>query len=502
MHNTSQIEPPDDDQISMIDLDPGDKKHNKLAQLLHRYLRFFLQTKRTILSGAIIGATLLLLFTIFAPYLVPKPANRPAVRQPTVAVQPRAVEISYTANKVIYINTADGSVNALQASSGKRLWHYRPALPASRPLNIVGDTVYFTAQNAQKSFVYALRTSDGRLLWRSPLPDMQTSLVTVTEDALYFLKPDGQIYTLKAQDGTLLWQYKEKLSSSHVWLTVLDSIVYLTNPDRMSLSALQASTGKFLWSKQGTGNIWILETTPDIAYIQLNDTTVYAIKTSNGTQLWKYDEVGQEGSFVIEQNIIYLTTRTGAVVALKANDGSLLWQYKKAYPIWGSLVVTSQVLYLNALDGSIYALRAADGRLLWQYKLNNDPSAVFTPPISGQVYMGNTEQVYVTNNNGFTNVLQASTGNLLWHYTTGRILPISSDNNDSLIQPAIYMILQDNTFVALRLQDGALLWHYNRAIQEPPLLEQGVMYVGTQDGTINALNADTGSLHWHVALAN
>jgi len=501
MHNTPQIEPPDDNQISIIDLDPGDKKQSKLARLSQRYLHFFLQTKRKILGIAIMGAIVLLLFVIFAPYLIIKPETRQKAHQPVIATQANAVEISYTANKVIYINTADGSVNALQANSGKSLWHYRPALPASRPLNIVQDTVYFTAQNAQRSFVYALRTSDGSLRWQLPLPDLHLSLVNVTESALYFLGRDGQIYTFKTQDGSLLWQYKETKSSSHSWLTVLDGIVYLTNLDRMSLSALQTSTGKLLWSKQGAGDIWILATTPAITYIQLNDTTVYAIKTSDGTQLWKYNGMEQGGSFVIEQNNLYLTTRTGTVVALNANDGSLLWQYKKMYPIWGSLVVTPPVLYLNALDGTIYALRARDGRLLWQYRLN-DHSATFAPPISGQVYTGNTEQVYVTSNNGFTHVLQARTGDLLWHYDTGRILPVISDNNDSTAQQAVYIVLHDNTFIALRLQDGALLWHYNRAIQEPPLLEQGVMYVGTQDGTINALNANTGSLHWRISLPN
>lgn len=492
------IEPPEDDQISIIDLDSDDRTQNKPTRLL-QYYHLFLQTKRKILGLAIMGAIVLLLFVVFAPYLVLKPASSQKIRQPVTATQANAVEISYTANKVIYINIADGSVNALQANSGKTLWRYRPSLPASRPLNIVGDTVYFTVQNTQRRFVYALHTSDGRLRWQVPLPDMHLSLVNVTANALYFLGLDGQIYTLNTQNGTLLWQYKEQQSSSHTWLTVLDGIVYLTDLDKMSLSALQANTGKLLWSEQGKGNIWILATTPTTAYIQLNDTTFYAIKTSDGAPLWRYDEVEQGGNFVIEQNTIYLTTRTGAIAALNASNGTLLWQYKKPYPLWGSLVVTPQILYLNALDGSIYALRAKDGKLLWQYKLNNQ-SAAFAPTISGQIYTGNTEQVYVTNDNGFTNVLQARTGDLLWHYNVGRILPVNADNDDNLDQPAVYFILEDNTFIALRLQDGALLWHYHSAIQEPPLLEQGVMYVGTQNGTLNALNAATGALRWHVTI--
>ncbi len=501
MHNMPQTEPPDDDRVSIIDLDSGDKKQSELTRLLQRYLHLFLQAKRTILGIALAGAIGLLLLVAFAPYLMIKSASSQKTRPPATTTQANAVEISYTANKVIYINTIDGSVNALQASSGKALWRYRSPLPANRPLNIVGDTVYFTAHNAQRSVVYALRTGDGQLRWQVLLPDIHLSLVNVTENALYFLGSEGQIYALKALDGTLLWQYKERKSSSHTWLTVLDGVVYLTDLDRMSLFALQDNTGKLLWSKQGVGNIWILATTPTIAYIQLNDTTFYAIKTSDGSQLWKYDEVEQGGNFVIEQNTIYLTTRTGAIAALNASNGSLLWQYKKPYPLWGSLVVTPQTLYLNALDGNIYALKAKDGKLLWQYKLNNQSTA-FAPTISGQVYTGNTEQVYVTNDNGLTNVLQARTGNLLWHYDMGRILPVNGDTDASVVQPAVYFILEDNTFIALRLQDGALLWRYHSAIQEPPLLEQGVMYVGTQSGTLNALNAATGALLWHVTISN
>src|SRR5581483_7750436 len=152
------IEPPDDDQISIIDLDSDDRTQNKPTRLLQYYLHLFLQTKRKILGLAIMGAIVLLLFVVFAPYLMLKPASSQKTRPPVTATQANAVEISYTANKVIYINTADGSVNALQANSGKTLWRYRPPLPASRPLNIVGDTVYFTIQNTQRRFVYALRT--------------------------------------------------------------------------------------------------------------------------------------------------------------------------------------------------------------------------------------------------------------------------------------------------------------------------------------------------------
>lgn len=500
MQNIPPTESPDEHEVSIIDLDTGEKKRSNVASALQRSLHFFLQTKRKLLGIAIAGALFLLLFIVFPPSLfLPRLAATQKVQPPVTAPhQGSAVELTYAANKVIYINTLDGSVNALQATSGKQLWHYHPAFPAGRPLNVVQDTVYFTAQNKQKSFIYALDASNGKLRWRWQLPDVRFSLMNVTADALYFMGPDGTIYSLRAQDGSQQWHYK---SSPHTWLAVSDGIVYLTNLDRTTLSALQTSTGKLLWSKQGEGAIWLMATTPDIAYVQLNDTTFSAIKTSNGRLLWQYTGIEQGGSFVLEQNTLYLTTRNGAVVALKADDGSLRWQYKEMYPLWGSLVAASQTLYFNTLEGSIYALRASDGKLLWQTRLANQ-SSVFAPPISGQVYTENTAQCYIATNDGNTYVFQASTGKLLWQYHTGLILPARRDEAAIEVQPAVYIIQHDNTFIALGLQNGALLWHYNKALQEPPLLEQGMLYVSAQDGTMSALNARTGSSYWHVVIPN
>lgn len=499
MQNTPPIEPPDD-EVSITDLDTDDKKRGQLASFIQRLLQFFLQAKRRILTIAIVGTAALFLAVVFLP-LLPKPAvpQQPKVRPKAPETQANAVETSYLSDKIIYINTLDGSVNALQANSGKALWHYLPTAPASRPLTIVQNTVYFTTQTSQKSVTYALDAGDGELVWQRQLPDTHLSLISVTATALYFQGLHGEIYTLNAKNGDLLWQYKEKNSSSHSWLTVLNDIVYLTNLDRMTISALQANTGRLLWSKQGAGAIWILETTPAITYIQLSNTTFDAIRTSDGSTLWQYTGVEQGGSFTLQQNIIYLTTRTGTVVALKASDGALLWQFKEMYPIWGSLVVTPQTIYLNALDGNIFALNASDGRLLWRQKIN-DPLASFAPPISGQVYTNSTEQIYVATNNGITYAFRASTGELLWQYHAGLILPARRDEAAALFEPAVYIILHDNTFVALRLRDGAVIWNYKKAVQEPPFLERGILYISTQDGLMQALRADTGASLWQVAI--
>ncbi len=499
MQNTPYIEPPDD-EVSITDLDANDNKYHPSARFVQRALQYFLRTKRRFLTIAIAGTSALFLLVVLLP-LLPKPAAPQQKERPTPPPSPtaNAVETAYLSDKIIYINTLDGSINALQAKSGQAFWHYQPASPASRPLTIVQNTVYFTTQTNQKSVAYALDAGNGRPRWQRQLPDAHLSLISATATALYFLGPNGEIYTLDARNGTLLWQYKEKGSSSHSWLAILNGTVYITNLDRMTISALQASTGHFLWSKQGVGAIWILETTPDIAYIQLSNTTFYALKTSDGSVLWQYTGIEQGGSFTLQQNVIYLTTHTGTVVALKASDGALLWQFKEMYPIWGSLVVAAQTTYLNSLDGNIYALNASNGRLLWRQKIN-DPLTNFAPPISGQVYTGSAEQIYVATNNGITYAFRTSTGELLWQYRAGLILPARRNETAAAFEPAVYIILHDNTFVALRLRDGAIIWHYKKAVQEPPFLEQGILYISTQDGLMQALSADTGAALWQVAI--
>jgi outer membrane protein assembly factor BamB len=150
---------------------------------------------------------------------------------------------------VIYISTHSGCL-ALHAAGGSPIWHYKvQGTPCSSPI-IVDGTVYLTLSKDQKAFLYALRSSDGSLLWQQQLgADSGAHSLTepaVTINAIYVGTDDGSFMSLAARDGKVLWTRQ---------------------------------TGGRLLSSPVIGGEGV--------YVGANDGCVYAFRASNGIPLWQ-----------------------------------------------------------------------------------------------------------------------------------------------------------------------------------------------------------------------
>jgi outer membrane protein assembly factor BamB len=103
------------------------------------------------------------------------------------------------------------SVYALRASDGAVLWHYKLDYGGMDSgvtwLTAAGGAVYLgTTFGLEMNYVYALRNSDGALLWRSAAdygPPYNGSIV----NGVAYLIFDDFIYALRTNDGVLLWRY-------------------------------------------------------------------------------------------------------------------------------------------------------------------------------------------------------------------------------------------------------------------------------------------------------
>src|SRR5206468_4641032 len=104
-------------------------------------------------------------------------------------------------------SSAPGSMFALDASNGQTIWQvggfdqiYRSTpTPASNNLWIVFSVYSLTSNNA----VVALRTSDGGLVWQTPLPDRVASSVAQANGYLYVTSWDGRLRTINAGTGVI-----------------------------------------------------------------------------------------------------------------------------------------------------------------------------------------------------------------------------------------------------------------------------------------------------------
>jgi len=152
-----------------------------------------------------------------------------------------------------------------------------------------------------------------------------------------------------------------------------------------------------------------------------------------------------------------------------------------------SPAVVDGIVYVGASDGNVYALNASTGTLIWNYTtgfwINSSPAVA-----DGKVYIGSWDRnVYA---------LDASTGTLIWNYTTGAAV----ESSPALADGRVFVGSDDWHVYALNASTGTLIWNHTMeaSVISSPAVADGRVYVGTWnwDDKVYALNASTGALLW------
>jgi outer membrane protein assembly factor BamB len=81
----------------------------------------------------------------------------------------------------------------------------------------------------------------------------------------------------------------------------------------------------------------------------------------------------------------------------------------------------------------------------------------------------------------------------LWNYPTGTV-----DSSPAVVNGMVYVGSSDGNLYALDASTGALLWSYTTGglFRSSPTVAKGVVYVGSWDHNVYALNASTGAKVW------
>ena len=401
----------------------------------------------------------------------------------------------------IDVGTKNSGVYALRTSDGSLLWHYNTAGPVAGPDSppVVVDGIVYVSANVEQGlgystgYIYALRASDGKLLWRytagSFVYNGYVYRPTVANGVVYIASQAGSLTALRATDGKLLWRYNAKGQ-------VVDSLVV-------------------------NGIVYVLDT------IDLGPDYLEALRASDGKLLWR--SLSAAYPPLVVNGVVYLTSQDG-LSALQASDGSLLWRYALANTGFSWPTVLNGVVYTVAIKlssdtaastptagyarrvttssinwkmpfkqgrggpSTLYALRASNGTVLWHYQTPGDKNngIGILAAIGGMIYIDTTAD----QSKDMIAALRASDGSLLWMHASDAppTIPVWT-----VIQQGIIYITSDSGAVfALQSSDGKELWRYTigGSVFSSPVLDGSTLYVGADNGVIYALNASNGSLRW------
>ena len=152
---------------------------------------------------------------------------------------------------------------------------------------------------------------------------------------------------------------------------VVNGVVYTVSDTDNKVYALNAATGKPLWSYQTSNNTWSSPALANgIVYIGASDGNVYALNAATGDLLWKYT-TGRCKSFsspAVADGAVYIGSRDGNLYALNASTGAPLWKYRTLGPVDASPGSghRHRVLRGGLSDNTLYALDASTGARIWK----------------------------------------------------------------------------------------------------------------------------------------
>jgi outer membrane protein assembly factor BamB len=178
---------------------------------------------------------------------------------------------------------------------------------------------------------------------------------------------------------------------------------------------------------------------------------------------------------------------TRASTSIGPSTNYLLWKS----PGWINWVLSSPavvdyLVYVGSEDNNVHCLNASTGGVVWNYTTGG--YTLSSPAVAdGLVYMGSLD--------GKVYCLNAATGALVWSYTTGA----SVSSSPTVVNGRVYVGSDDYSVYCLDASTGAHIWDYKTdggMGYSCPAVAGGLVYVGSLDSKVYCLNAANGAFVW------
>ena len=325
------------------------------------------------------------------------------------------------ADGMVYVLDADTHVFAFDAKTGKPVWdkNLAPDLRAGQSsfFGLIGpDKVDPTkgfggglAYDGGKLFaatgfanVIALDAHTGKQLWKADTTVPVHSAPVVVDGRVYVVTQENETQALDAADGHQLWSHHGTVESAGVLSSASvgvsgDTVVVPYSSGE--LFALRAENGTPAWNDTltRTGNVTSLTIINDIAGRPVIDRnlvfaishsgTLAAINFRSGSRAWTRNIAGIQTPLIAGEYVFVVST-DGQVVCLNRADGRVRWTAslpafedptgKRGPIVWAGPLLVSNFLVLVSNNGRAELLSPYTGAKLGETTI---PDGTFIPPV-------------------------------------------------------------------------------------------------------------------------
>lgn len=254
---------------------------------------------------------------------------------------------------VLFVGTdeADGSVHAREITRGRERWKQRIGAVTTTPL--LGNEVIYVG--TQAGVVAALRTDDGRRLWRVGLPGaIVETLVDAGEQLIAFTATDS-VFALRKADGVLIT--RAALPGTPSAAPALNGMTIVVPVQPGAVLGIDANTLAVLWRVDAGAPIL---TPPAVAedgsaFVAARDGSLYRIRNGQGERIAKLPHA-LSGSLTLARDRLLLGSYDGTLSAVSL-DGTVVWTHRFNDSIVAPVAVGDGAVYVPLLSGRIVKLR-------------------------------------------------------------------------------------------------------------------------------------------------
>lgn len=293
---------------------------------------------------------------------------------------------------VAYVGTAGGVLNAIRVEDGSFAWTFAAGRPIFGEVLTTEDAVYFVCDNGD---LFKLDRATGKEVWRYDLGDGEVPRIL----------PHARVFDYDHEAPTPV---------------LADGVLFVGAGDG-GLHALNDATGQRVWRVEGRGKVRVsaLVIGSSVVFGTLSG-ELLRLDRASGKEEWLQKLDGPITSTpVLAGNRLLVGTRGSTLMGLDPGTGERLW----SMPFWGSWVESTPVIaddglgYIGSSDlRRVTCFDPRDGRVVWQSDVYGAPWG--RPLVTDKfVYDGTSAIVpYMIRHTGGVVALDRVTGKLAWRY--------------------------------------------------------------------------------------
>jgi outer membrane protein assembly factor BamB len=321
------------------------------------------------------------------------------------------------------VSTETGLMKEWPAGGPPLAWTISGLGPGYGTVAIQGERIYVQGTQGKSSAVLCLNRADGSTVWARTLGrglDQEKGggprgTPTVDGDSLYALSEAGDLASLRASDGTILWTRNiltDFGGENPEWLLsespLVDgpNVVVAPGGPGAALAALDKKTGKTVWTSRdlsdpaGYSSSIVADVQGVRTIMTLTSQAGVGVRASDGKLMWRYTRVANDTANVatpvfLGDEVFYTSAyNTGAaLLRLKADNGEV-----KAEEVYFTRDMTNHHGGVVAVAGHLYGfsnailicMEAQTGKVLWRHRSVGKGSLTYA---DGRLYVlgeGNT----------------------------------------------------------------------------------------------------------------